>query len=332
MQHDIPSWFGIWQSIDSLLRIGLDAGLVFPLMLALCLLAGRTKHREAMAAAGRLCLGLGLGAAAFGLLDILCRALVDLRFLPDALPNLEPLPFEPFSLPWLSSTSTALLWIAGMLLLWLAGCRGERLWGTAALATDPATARSLRRQGTLAAVVALLSFTCLFATVITRNWPFLGLPDQMTREGVFLVLLNHGWRLSCSALMPAGALAVLAFFLGLPPIPAQELAAGRAARKGDVTGNTQPFALAPEQATTLRMAAAFAIAGAVFQFLDAGFLAFGYGSGIRGRGMIFTYGPFVVTALSLACWIYLFSRPRRTGLFLALLPVMFLVLRAVVRF
>lgn len=331
MTQDLPLWFTIWRSVDALLAIALNAALVLPLMLAACLALGRARHREAMADMGSLCLTLGMGASLFGLLDLVARALVDLRFLPAAMPSLTPLPFAPLSGPWLASTTTICLWVAGMSLLWAAAVQAMRAWSdTGDKAPSP------RRRDIVAAIVALLAFACLFVSVITRNWPFLGLPDGMTEEKVFFILLNHAWRVSCGALMPAGALVLLAFFLRMPGMGAEETHRARQARAADATGCVDPFRLEGAPAVSLRMGAAFAIAGAVFQFLDASFLALGYGTGGTGpggpMGFLLKYGPFLVTALCLACWTYLFAKPRRTGLFLALFPAMLLILRAVARF
>ena len=81
------------------------------------------------------------------------------------------------------------------------------------------------------------------------------------------------------------------------------------------------------------MGLAFALSGAVFQFLDAGFVAFSYsaamGAGLRSA--IAQYLPLCVTGAGLACWGMLFARPRRQALFLALLPFLLLLFRAGMR-
>ena len=84
----------------------------------------------------------------------------------------------------------------------------------------------------------------------------------------------------------------------------------------------------------LRMALAFALAGATFQLLDAGFVAFSSAAqmGFGGYSALLRFGPFLVTAGSLVCWAFLFAKPTRTKFLLALLPVLLILLRAVAGF
>ena len=130
--------------------------------------------------------------------------------------------------------------------------------------------------------------------------------------------------MTCGSLMPAGALAILAFFFSITNGTFRNAS-------GD---EKKPALLEDEDARTLRMICAAAIAGGAFQFLDAGFVAFSYSSGL-GVGIkssLMRFGPFFTTGLSLACWVFLFARPRRDAFFLALLPVLLILFKAALRF
>ena len=320
----LPLWFSLWQSLDSLLAIALNAAEAFPFLLFLCLFLFRSRRAPFLADSGRIFLKLGLICAVIGAGDLLLRGLVDLEFLPAALDKLEPLPFEPFSSPWLGTTTTLAAWIAGIVLLYLTGNGARTLFLTSGMGTDEDTARRLSKKAGLLSAGAFIAFVCFFASIITRNWPFLGLPEQMTQQRVAEVLLAHAWRMTCGSLMPAGALAILAFFFSITNGTFRNAS-------GD---EKKPALLEDEDARTLRMICAAAIAGGAFQFLDAGFVAFSYSSGL-GVGIkssLMRFGPFFTTGLSLACWVFLFARPRRDAFFLALLPVLLILFKAALRF
>lgn len=211
----LPLWFSLWQSLDSLLAIALNAAEAFPFLLFLCLFLFRSRRAPFLADSGRIFLKLGLICAVIGAGDLLLRGLVDLEFLPAALDKLEPLPFEPFSSPWLGTTTTLAAWIAGIVLLYLTGNGARTLFLTSGMGTDEDTARRLSKKAGLLSAGAFIAFVCFFASIITRNWPFLGLPEQMTQQRVAEVLFAHAWRMTCGSLMPAGALAILAFFFSI---------------------------------------------------------------------------------------------------------------------
>lgn len=320
----LPLWFSLWQSLDSLMAIALNAAEVFPFLLFLCLFLFRSRRAPFLADSGRLFLKFGLVCAVIGAVNLLCRGLVDLEFLPACLDKLEPLPFEPFSKPWLGTTTTMAAWLAGMAILYVTGRGAQTLFLTSCMGTDDGTAERLRRKAGLLSLGAFAAFLCFFASIVTRNWPFLGLPEQMTEQRVVEVLLAHAWRMTCSSLMPAGALAILGYFFALTT---------GTVRRAD-GGEDRPALLEGENARALRMLCAAAIAGGVFQFLDAGFVAFSYssGMGVGIKSQLMRFGPFFTTGLSLACWVFLFAKPRRDAFFLALLPVLLLLFKAALRF
>ncbi|MDO5536365.1 MAG: hypothetical protein Q4F72_02380 [Desulfovibrionaceae bacterium] len=327
-----PFWLPLWQAAESILSVATESAIVLPVMVLLCLLLGRRRQRAAMARACRLFLVLGFVTAGFGALAVAGQGFVSLIALPSAMESLTPLPFEPLSTPWLSTTTGFLAWISGIVLLTACWLFARPVLGTAIAEMDDRTAARMNRLALFAGLAALAAFFCYGASFVLRSWPFLGLPDQMTRDTVLQVLVKHTWTTSCAALMPAGALAVLTFFLQLPPVSAKLKREDRENRRSEVIPGTAedllPFS--SEQKTTLRMCAAFALAGAAFQVMDASFLAFNpmaaMGSGLRAALMRF--GPFLVSALSIVCWAFIFSRPRRHQLFLALLPVLLIFLRA----
>ena len=327
--HSLPLWFTVWQSLDSLLAIALDSAVIYPFMMLVCLvLTRRQRQPGVLARSGRIFTLLAMITAMLGLLDILARAIIDLCLFPAVMKGLVVPAFDPLSAPWLSSTSTILLWLAGLLLVSCADRWSRPVYLTCGMETDADTQARMQRLATISAICSFLAFLCFFASIISRNWPFLGLPEQMTEGKVFTVLLAHAWRTNCASFMPAGALAVLTFFLLLPPLEQS----GQGSRENqNIPGSTpEEEPLQTEESTALRMSAAFAIAGAVFQFLDASFIAFSRvsGMGLGLRSALMQYGPFLATGLSLACWVFLFARPRRKGFVLALLPVLLLLFRS----
>ena len=246
----LPLWFSLWQSLDSLLAIALNAAEAFPFLLFLCLFLFRSRRAPFLADSGRIFLKLGLICAVIGAADLLLRGLVDLEFLPAALDKLEPLPFEPFSSPWLGTTTTLAAWIAGIVLLYLTGNGARTLFLTSGMGTDEDTARRLSKKAGLLSAGAFIAFVCFFASIITRNWPFLGLPEQMTQQRVAEVLFAHAWRMTCGSLMPAGALAILAFFFSIT----------NGAFRNASGDEKKTALLEDEDARTLRMICAAAIA------------------------------------------------------------------------
>ncbi len=334
--HAPPFWLPVWQAASALLAVATDAATVFPVMLLICLLLSRGRQREAMAQAGHLFLQAGFVTAAFGALAILGQGFVNLVFLPASMSALEPLPFAPLSGPWLSTSSSFAAWTGGICFLLL--CRGlaRPVYRTAFADMDEETEAGMVRRSRFAACAAFAGFACFFAALVLRNWPFLGLPHQMTEGTVAQILLQHAWRESCIALMPAGAIAVLSFFLRLPPLPAELRAKDRENRRGATIPGTAeeilPFT--ESQATALRMCAAFGLAGAAFQLLDAGFLAFNAAASLGGgpHAALLRFGPLFVTATCLVCWAFIFSKPARRQIFLALFPVLLILLRAVAAF
>ncbi len=331
-----PFWLPMWQAAESMLNVATESALVLPVMVLLCLGLGRRSQRGAMARAGRLFLTIGLVTGLLGALQVAAHGWINLVALPDALPSLDPLPFQPWEPAWLATTCAFLSQLGGVALLLLCRRAALPVWGTASAGMDEATARGMERRAMVACFIALLAFACLAGSYMVRSWPFLGLPEQMTQETVLQVLARHTWSTVCAALMPAGALAVLTFFLSLPPMTARQKREDREERRGEVIPGTAadlvPFS--EEEKTTLRMGAAFALAGAAFQILDAGFTAFSPLASMGGglRMTLMRFGPFLVTALSIVCWGFIFARPRRHQLFLALLPVLLIFLRAAGRF
>ena len=332
-----PFWLPIWQAIASILSIATESALVLPVMLFVCLFLGRRRQRVAMAQAGMLLHSIALVTACFGLCAVLGEGLVSLVAIPAAMPDLVPAPFEPLSETWLATTTGFAAWLAGLMLLAASWRAARPVYRTCFVEMDEATASSMTTYGTIAAFVAAAAFFLFAGSLVLRNWPFLGLPAQMTQENVLTVLVKHVWKTACAAFMPAGGLAVLTFFLQLEPVSKSVKTLDRKKRAEAVIPGTAediiPFS--DVQKTTLRMCAAFAIAGAVFQFLDASFTAFNplassMGSSLRALSMRF--GPFVCTAVSIVCWGILFARPRRHHFLLALLPVLLLFLRAAARF
>ncbi len=327
-----PFWLPLWQAAESILNVATESALVLPVMVLLCLALGRRRQREAMARAGRLFLRIGLVTGLFGGLQLAVHGFVSLIGLPAAMPGLTPLPFQPLEPAWLSTTFGVLSQLGGVVLLAICWRAALPVWNTAAARMDEDTAKGMERRTMLACLIALLAFACLAGSYMVRNWPFLGLPEQMTQETVLHVLARHTWSTACAALMPAGALAVLTFFLFLPPVTARQKREDREERRAEVIPGTAaeliPFT--GEEKTTLRMAAAFALAGAAFQILDAGFTAFNPLAAMGGgmRMVLMRFGPFLVTALSIVCWGCIFARPGRHQLFPALLPVLLIFLRA----
>ena len=326
----LPFWLTVWRACDGVLSLALDAAVVLPLMLGLCLLLARSAKGSFLAKPARLYRTLGLGCMVMGLGLIAARATVDLRFIPLSMDRLVPPPFQPFSGPWLGCTTTFLLFLAAAALLWLDGPLMQPVFQRQAC--GEAGQKRFRLRADLAAAAAFAAFFCCFASIVSRNWPFMGLPEGMTQQRAFEVLLSHAWRTSCASLMPAGAIAVLALQLQLARAPesAEEREARR--RKKRAEDKTAPL-LPQEEAQCARMGLAFALSGAVFQFLDAGFVAFSY-SASMGTGLksaLAQYTPVCVTGLSLACWGMLFARPRRHAVFLALLPFLLMLFRAGLR-
>ena len=269
----LPFWLTVWRACDGVLSLALDAAVVLPLMLGLCLLLARSAKGSFLAKPARLYRTLGLGCMVMGLGLIAARATVDLRFIPLSMDRLVPPPFQPFSGPWLGCTTTFLLFLAAAALLWLDGPLMQPVFQRQAC--GEAGQKRIRLRADLAATVAFAAFFCCFASIVSRNWPFMGLPEGMTQQRAFEVLLSHAWRTSCASLMPAGAIAVLALQLQLARAPesAEEREARR--RKKRAEDKTAPL-LPQEEAQCARMGLAFALSGAVFQFLDAGFVAFSY--------------------------------------------------------
>ncbi len=332
----VPFWLAIWQAAESILNVATEAALALPVMLLLCLILGRRTQRGAMARVGQMFYKLGLVTGVFAVLAVAGSGFVSLVALPSAMPSLEPQPFEPLALPWLATTYATIGDAAGVLMLVFCAMLASPVWRTAVADLDANTAQWMRRRATLAACFALVAFACMAASFMVRSWPFLGLPEQMTSETVFNVLAKHTWRTCCGALLPAGALAVLHFFLSLTPVSAEIKRQNRERRRAEVIPGTaeEVAPLSDEDKITLRMCTAFALAGAAFQFMDASYVAFhsmaSMGSGLRMS--IMRFGPFLVTAASIVCWAFIFARPRRHQLFLALLPVLLVFLRAAGRF
>ncbi len=331
-----PFWLPVWRTADALLGVATSAAVVLPVMALLALLLVRRRSRAAFARAGRLFLSLGLATPLFGLLAVAGAAFVSLRLLPASVEGLEPLPFEPLSGPWLAPSTAFLSWAGGLLLLLLCRRLASPVFSAAAFETDAATANALDRRALWAAGTAFVAFLLLFASTMLRLWPFLGLPESMTTEDVFVVLLSNSWRMSCAALMPAGAMAALAFFLQLPPLPSEVRALERRRRREEsIPGTAEEAApFSQDQTLALRLCTAFALAGAAFQILDAGFLAFtpGQAFGSGPGAQLLRFGPVLVTGLCIACWAFLFAKPRRMMFLQALVPVLLIFLRAAARF
>lgn len=331
-----PVWLPLWQAAASLLSVATDAAVVLPFMLAICLFLGRKRLRPAMAKSGRLFLTIALVTGLFGLIEIAGRGFVSLRALPAAMPQLVPYPYDFTALPWRATVLSFLIWLGSMLLLLIAGRIAARFFQTASLQMDADSERSIDRRAFWAGVISFAACVGFFATLFVRNWPFLGLPYQMTEEAATSVLLQNAWRESCAALMPAGAFAVLAMFLQFPAVSREERLREREARAREVIPGTaeETLPLSAEDTASLRMALAFALAGATFQLLDASFVAFSAAAqlGFGSYSPLLRFGPFLVTAGSLVCWAFLFAKPRRTAFLLALLPVLLILLRAVAGF
>ncbi len=331
-----PVWLPLWQAAASLLHVATEAAVVLPFMLALCLFLGRKRLRPAMAKAGRLFYTIALVTGIFGLIDIAGHGFVSLRALPAAMPQLVPYPYDFMSLPWRATVLSFLIWLGSMVLVLVAGKIASRFFATASVQMDAETERGIDRVAFWAGLVAFAACVGFFATLFVRNWPFLGLPYQMTEEAATSVLLQNAWRQSCAALMPAGAIAVLAMFLQFPPVSRQDRQRARDVRTREVIPGTAEdvLPLSTDDIASLRMALAFALAGATFQLLDAGFVAFSSAAqlGFGASSALLRFGPFLVTAGSLVCWAFLFARPRRTAFLLALLPVLLILLRAVAGF
>lgn len=331
-----PVWLPFWQAAASLLSVATQAAVVVPFMAAICLFLGRRRLRPAMMNCGELFLTIGLVTGLFGLLDIMGHGFVSLRALPAAMSQLVPYPYDFTSLPWRSTVTSFLAWAGGLALLLVARRLAQPVFRTAHVEMDDDSGRKRNRLAIWAGLAAIAACLCLFATLVLRNWPFLGLPYQMTREAAISILLQNAWREACAALMPAGGFAVLALFLRLPGLTAAERRRDREAKAREVIpGTTEEVRpLSEKEATSLRMALAFALAGATFQLLDAGFVAFSAAAqvGFGGYSALLRFGPFLVTAGSLVCWAFLFAKPARTKFLLALLPVLLILLRAVAGF
>ena len=331
-----PVWLPVWQAAASLLSVATEAAVVLPFMAALCLFLGRRRLRSAMAGCGELFVTIALVTAIFGLIDIAGHGYVSLRALPAAMPQLVPYPFEFTSLPWRSTITSFAAWSCGILLLLVARRVARPFFQTALVDMDEDSAKKIDKWAVWAGLVAFAACVCFFATLVLRNWPFLGLPYQMTREAAISILLQNAWRESCAALMPAGGLAILALFLRLPGLSASERNREREMKSREVIPGTaeEIRPLSDKEVAELRMALAFALAGATFQLLDAGFVAFSSAAqmGFGGYSALLRFGPFLVTAGSLVCWAFLFAKPTRTKFLLALLPVLLILLRAVAGF
>lgn len=331
-----PFWLPLWQAANALLTVATDAAVVLPFMALVCLFMGRKSHREAMARAARLFVNTGIVTAVFGIVSIVGQAWVSLRLLPAASPVMEPAPLDFTAPAWRAPVTSFATWALGLVLLLLVRKIASPVFSTAAMETDEETGRKLDTKATIAAVLALVACAAFFSSMVLRNWPFLGLPDQMTEDAAFSILLKYNWRRVCAALMPAGAIVVLTYFLQLPGLSREQRKAARENREREVIPGTaeEVMPLTPVETATLRMGTAFGLAGAVFQLLDASFLAFSpeAGIGYGGYSSIMLFGPFLVTAGSLVCWAFLFAKPRRSQLLLALLPVLLILLRAVAGF
>lgn len=327
-----PFWLPWWQAADSILRIATESALVLPVMVLICFLLGRRNQRIPMAHAGRLFLATGLVTGLFGALTVAGQGYVSLQAIPAAMDKLVPVPFEPFARPWLATTTGFLSWIFGLVLMVSCWLFAKPCFSTACVEMDEKTEKAMQTRAIFASTAALAAFFCFGASMILRSWPFLGLPEQMTQEVVMQVLMKNTWQTACSAFMPAGALSVLTFFLQLPARTRQERRDEREHRSKEVIPGTvedlRPFTR--DQQTTVRMCAAFALAGAAFQLMDASFLAFSSMATMNGgtHGLILRFGPFIVSAASLTCWGFIFAKPRRHQLFLALLPVLLIFFRA----
>ena len=332
-----PFWLPVWQAAYAILSIATECALVLPFMLFLCLFLGRKRQHVAMSQTAAILHVLGLATAVLGAAAVAGSGLITLVVLPSSMPDLVPAPFEPFSSQWLATTTGFLSWMGGLLLFYISWLVAHPAYRTSFAAMDKDTASSMQAKSTAAALLALAA-TCVFASsIVLRNWPFLGLPAQLSQEDVLMVLLKHVWRTACAALMPAGGIAALLFFLQLEPLSARTKELDKQKRsEAIIPGTAEDICpLSDVQKTTIRMCTAFAIAGAAFQFLDASYTAFNsmapmLGNGVRG--MIMRFGPFVTTCLSLVCWGILFARPRRQHLLLALIPVLLLSVRAAARF
>lgn len=331
-----PFWLPLWQAANALLTVATDAAVVLPFMALVCLFMGRKSHKKAMARAAQLFVNVGVVTAVLGLLSIVGQAWVSLRLLPAASPVMEPAPLDFTALAWRAPVTSLGSWTLGLVLLLFIRRTAAPIFSTAAIHTDEETGRRLDTRATIGALLALVACAAFFSSMVLRNWPFLGLPDQMTEDAAFSILLKYNWRRTCAALMPAGAIVVLTYFLQLPGLTREQRKTDRENREREVIPGTaeEVLPLTPVETATLRMGAAFGLAGAVFQLLDASFLAFspeasvGYG----GFSSLMRFGPFLVTAGSLVCWAFLFARPRRSQLVLALLPVLLILLRAVAGF
>ena len=332
-----PFWLPVWQAAYAILSIATECALVLPFMVFLCLFLGRKRHRVAMSQTASIMHVLGLATAVLGAIAVAGAGYITLIVLPSCMPDLVPAPFEPFSTQWLATTTGFLSWTGGLLLFCLSWMLARPAYRTSFAEMDKDTESSMQAKSTAAALLALVAAGIFAASIVLRNWPFLGLPAQLSQEDVLMVLIKHVWRTACAALMPAGGIAALLFFLQLEPLSASTKELDRQKRsEAIIPGTAEDICpLSDVQKTTIRMCTAFAIAGAAFQFLDASYTAFNsmapmLSNGIRG--IIMRFGPFVTTCLSLVCWGILFARPRRQHLLLALIPVLLLSVRAAAKF
>ncbi len=332
-----PFWLSIWQAAYAILSIATECALVLPFMLFLCLFLGRKRQHVAMSQTAVLMHVLGLATGVLGAIAVAASGYITLVVLPSVMPDLVPAPFEPLSAQWAATTTGFLSWVGALVLLYASWLLARPVYRTSFADMDADTESAMVTRGTIAAILALAASLAFAASIVLRNWPYLGLPAQLSQEDVLMVLLKHVWRTACAALMPAGGLSCLLFFLQLDPLSSKTKELDKKKRAEAVIPGTAedicPFS--DVQKTTIRMCTAFAIAGAAFQFLDASYTAFNSMAPMLGnsiRGMIMRFGPFVTTCISLVCWGILFARPRRQHLLLALIPVLLLSVRAAARF
>lgn len=326
-----PSWLVVWQAAASLLDVATRAATVLPVMALLALLFGRRRLRAGMAAAGRLFLDVGLVTGLLGALHIAGDGFVSIWALPSSMPNLEPAPWSVFSLPWRATNCAFVAWAVGLIYVLASRWFARPVFTAAGFETDEDTRRRFDRLSLVAGLLAAAATAFFFASLVVRHWPFLGLPEQMSEETVLRVLLKYNWRECCAALMPAGGLCVFTFFLRQPRVsPELRAKDWEQRKKAIIPGSVEEVAPFTEnEIACVRMAAAFALAGAAFQLLDAAYLAFNSAAALQGYSIFMRLGPFIVTAGSLVCWAFIFSKPRRRQMVLALLPVLLILLRAV---
>ncbi len=332
-----PFWLPVWQAAYAILSVAQECALVLPFMVFLCLFLGRKRQHVAMSQTAAIFHVLGLATGVLGVLAVAGTGLVTLVFLPACMPDLVPAPFEPFSSQWLGTTTGFLSWTGAIVLFYISWLLARPVYRTSFAAMDKDTESSMMTKSTIAAVLSLAASCAFASSIVLSNWPFLGLPAQLSQEDVLMVLLKHVWRTACAALMPAGGIAALLFFLQLEPLSSGTKELDRQKRKDAVIPGTAEdiCPLSDVQKTTIRMCTAFALAGAAFQFLDASYTAFNSMAPMLGngaRGILMRFGPFVTTCLSLVLWGILFARPRRQHLLLALIPVLLLSVRAAARF